>query len=307
MKHLLTLKDLNRGEISSIIKNAIKIKHKPQKYSKSLYQRTLLMMFQAPSLRTRISFEVAMNQMGGSAINYILSTSPWGQGKETIEDSAKVMSRYCDAIMARIYNHQDLEKMALNSSIPIINGLTNLSHPCQILGDFMTIVEKKRKLSGLKIAYIGDSNNNVTHSLLYGCSISGIDISIGCPKNKNFSPSPKVMKESRAFSESSGSKITITNKPSLAVKEADIIYTDSWMSYRINPKEKAKRIKVLKPYQVNKKLMNNAKPGTLFMHCLPALRNNEVTSDVIDSKNSIVFDQAENRLYVQKSILLYLM
>lgn len=307
MKHLLSIKDLKRAEISTIILHALKIKRNPQRYSKSLYQKTLLMMFQAPSLRTRLSFEVAMTQMGGNAINYDLSMSPWERGKETIEDSAKVISRYCDFIMARIYNHKDLEKLALNSSIPVINGLTNFEHPCQILGDFLTIVEKRAKLSGLKLAYLGDGNNNVTHSLLYGCSISGMDISISCPKSKNFSPLSKVVQESKKFAESSGSKVIITNQPRLAVKDADILYTDSWMSYRINPKEKNKRIKILKSYQVNKKLMNSAKPGTLFMHCLPALREQEVTSDVIDSKNSVVFDQAENRLHIQKSILLYLL
>ncbi|MBS3171676.1 ornithine carbamoyltransferase [Candidatus Woesearchaeota archaeon] len=305
--HILGIRDLSKKEILSLIKLAIDIKKTPKKYSNSLYEKTLLLFFEAPSLRTEISFETAIFQMGGEAIDYHTETSPWKIGKETLEDVAKVISQYCDIAALRIYSHEELLKFAKNSTIPIINAMDNFEHPCQILGDLMTIFEKKGNLKDLTLAYLGDSNNNVTHSLMYGCSKLGININIGCPNNKEFSPLPKVLKESKKLAKTNKCFMNIYNNPKEAVKNADIVYTDSFMSYHIKENEKKRRLKVLMAYQVNKTLMNHAKKHALFMHCLPATRGEEVTDDVIDGKRSIILQQAKNRLYTEKAILLKLL
>ena len=231
--HILGIRDLSKKEILSLIKLAIDIKKTPKKYSNSLYEKTLLLFFEAPSLRTEISFETAIFQMGGEAIDYHTETSPWKIGKETLEDVAKVISQYCDIAALRIYSHEELLKFAKNSTIPIINAMDNFEHPCQILGDLMTIFEKKGNLKDLTLAYLGDSNNNVTHSLMYGCSKLGININIGCPNNKEFSPLPKVLKESKKLAKTNKCFMNIYNNPKEAVKNADIVYTDSFMSYHI--------------------------------------------------------------------------
>ncbi len=303
MKHLLSIKGLKRKEIFDFIKKASLIKKNPKRFSNALEQKSLLMLFAKPSLRTRLSFEVAMTQLGGHAIFYSIADSPLGK-KETIADTAKTASRYCDAIMARLFEHTEIEDLARNSSIPVINGLTNLEHPCQILSDFLTINEKKGKLKGLKLAYVGDCNNNTTHSLLYGCALAGIHIAIASPKGKEFEANEKIFSEAQRIAKDS--KIESYHNAENAVKGADIIYTDSWMSYHIPKDDEVRRIKILKPFQVNSKLMSFAKKNAVFMHCLPAWRGYEVTSDVIDSNKSIVFDQAENRLHMQKAILLFL-
>ena len=298
MKHFSTLKDLSEKEILDLVNSSLRIKRYPRFYSKKMYMKNLLMIFEKPSLRTRVSLEVAMNQMGGNAINYDLTTSPLAKGKETIEDTAKVISRYCDLITARVYEHSTLEKLAANSSIPVINALSNFSHPMQIIGDLVTIKEKFGRLKGLNLAYFGDGNNNVTHSLLYACSKLGVNITVSCPKQ--LMPLNHVVKDAVKFSKRYNSKVLIEHDPS-KVKNQDIVYTDSWMSYHIKKSEKGKRIKLLKKYQVNKKILGKA----LFMHCLPAQRGYEVTADVIDGKQSIVLDQAENRLCSAKAILLW--
>ncbi|MEK6839596.1 MAG: ornithine carbamoyltransferase, partial [Nanoarchaeota archaeon] len=207
----------------------------------------------------------------------------------------------------RMHDHQAVLKFAKNSSIPVINGLTSEEHPCQILGDFLTIVEKKRKLRGLTLAYVGDANNNVTHSLLLGCAFMGMNIKIACPPSKEFLPHPHIIALAKKIAQKTKAKILFTQYAHEPVRDADIVYTDSWMSYRIQSSEEKHRNKVLKPYQVNPKLMKHAKKNAIFMHCLPAKRGQEVTSSVLDSKQSVVFDQAENRLHIQKAILLKLM
>ena len=305
MKHLLEIKTLDKKEIFKLLKKTKEIKRKPKKFYNKLLNKTLLMFFEAPSLRTRVSFEVAMNQLGGKAIYYDISTSPLGKGKETIGDTAKVISKYCDIAALRIYSHEDLIKFSKNSSIPIVNMMTNYEHPCQILGDLFTIQEKKKKLGNIKICYLGDSNNNVTNSLIFACSILNIKLSIGCPSQKEFNVRNDVLKE--AYKLGNKDLIKVYNDPLKAVKNSDFIYTDSYMSYRIPKNQEKRRVKILKPFQVNEKLMKYANNNALFMHCLPALRGQEVTKEVIDGKNSIVFEQAENRLYVQKAILLYLL
>ena len=290
--NLLSINDLSSKDILSIISLAEKIKKQPSKYNSKLKNKVLLDIFEKPSLRTRLSFEVAMYQLGGHTIFYDLGNSPLGKGKESIEDTSRVISRYIDVVMARLYSQQDLSNLAKYGSIPIINGLTDYEHPCQILGDLLTIKEKLKKLSNIKIAYIGDAKNNVTHSLMFACSKLKIKMSIACPKTMQ--PLIKVK------------GIEITQDVNKAVKDSDIIYTDSWMSYQIPKSEHNKRIKILKNYQVTSSIMNISKKA-LFMHCLPAQRGEEVTNDVIESKKSIVFDQAENRLHIQKAVLLWCM
>ncbi len=293
MKHFLDIGGLSKVELIGLLDLADKVKKNPAEYSKKLAGKSLLMMFEKPSLRTRVSFEVGMEQLGGHAIYYDLATSPMGK-KESVADTAKTASRYVNAIMARLYSHAQLLELAETSSVPVINALTNFSHPCQVLADLQTAREKKGKLEGQKWAYVGDANNNVTHSLMQACTLLGITLSIGCPKSSQ--PDPKVKK---------GSAV-ITQSAEEAVKGADVVYTDSWMSYHIPESEKASRIKLFKPYQVNKALMAHAKDA-VFMHCLPAQRGMEVTGDVIDGKQSVVFDQAENRLHAQKALLLMLL
>lgn len=306
-RHLLSITDVSKQKILKIIRKAVDIKRHPQKYQKALYEKTLMTFFQAPSLRTEVSFDVAMFQMGGEIVDYHSETSPWAKGKESIEDVAKVVSRYCDIIMIRMHDHKELIKFAKSSSIPVINGLTSQEHPCQIIGDLMTILEKKKKLSNLKIAYLGDANNNVTHSLLLASTIFGIDISIACPQKKECLPQQLVLKQAQSITKKTKSHIEVTSFPQQAVKNADVIYTDSWMSYHIKKSQEKRRIKILKKYQVNQKLMKYAKRDAIFMHCLPAKRGYEVTKEVIDGKQSVVFDQAGNRLYSEKAILLSLL
>ena len=285
MKHLLSLKNYSREEIQDFISLAEKIKRKPKKYSKKLQGKTLLMLFAKPSLRTHLSFDVAMYQLGGHAIFYDLSHSVLGE-KESIKDFSKVTSRYVNVIMARLYEQAQLEELAKYSSVPVINGLTNFSHPCQILGDLLTIKEHFRKLDGIKLIFIGDADNNITTSLIYACPKVGIKLNIICPKELK----PKIP-----------GKYSLSFNPKDA--KGDVIYTDTWYSYHVEKSQYAKRKKLLKPFQVNKKILGNAK----FMHCLPASRGEEVTDEVMDSKQSLVYDQAENRLYIEKAILLKLL
>ncbi len=294
-KDLLSVNDLSKKEILDVISLAEKVKKDPRKYYLKLKNKVLLDIFEKPSLRTRLSFEVAMYQLGGHTIYYDLSGSPLGKGKESIEDTARVVSRYVDVIMARLYSQDDLLKLAKHSSIPVISGLTDYEHPCQILGDLLTIKEKLKKLNNIKIAYFGDAKNNVTHSLIFACSKLGIKLSIACPKEMQ--PLSSVLGNSK--------NVEVTQEVSKAIKNANIVYTDSWMSYQIPKSQHVKRVKILMKYQVNSSLMEKA-PKSLFMHCLPAMRGEEVTSGVIDSKRSIVFDQAHNRLFIQKAILLKL-
>ena len=304
MKDLLSLRYWNKAMVDDLISHTYKIKKNPEKYSDTLKDKTMLMIFEKPSLRTRISFETGMTQLGGHAIFQDVKDAPLGE-KESIEDTAKTSSRYCDVIMARLFKQEYLEILANNAKVPVINGLTDIFHPCQILSDLFTIYEKKKKFKGLKLGYVGDGNNNITHSLLLGCSIVGIDISVGCPDK--YKPLWWVIDLAEKKAKKSGSKIEVINDAKKAVKDADIVYTDSWMSYHIPKTQEKERIKIFKPFQVNKGLMKHAKNNAIFMNCLPAMRGYEQTADVIDGKQSIVFDQAENRLHMQKTIILELL
>jgi ornithine carbamoyltransferase len=314
MKHLLDLDTLKPAEVGSIIDLAIEIKTlmktDPEKYKKSwghsLKRRTLLMLFEKPSLRTRISFEVGMTQLGGHAIFYSIKDSPLGK-KETISDTAKVVSRMCDIVMARLFKHKDIIELAKNSTIPVINALTDFSHPCQILGDLMTIREHFGKTEGLTLAYVGDCNNNVTHSLMHGCPLAGMNIRVAGPDSDLYQPLPKVTKKAMKLAKDAGTTVEVLSDPAAAVRNADVVYTDSWMSYHIPDEEREERLLTLMPYQVNAKLMKLAKKSAVFMNCLPAMRGEEQTAEVIDGPQSIVFDEAENRLHIQKAIMLKLL
>lgn len=300
-KDFLTLNDCTADDINYMLKLALDIKASPSKYSTTMSRKTLLMIFDKPSLRTRVSFEAGITQMNGHAIYYNVSTSPLGR-KETMADTAKTSSRYVDLIMARIGNHQDIQELAQNSDVPVINAMTNLAHPCQVLSDILTIYEKKGRLKGLKLAYLGCGNNNVTHSLLHGCAIAGMDISVGSPES-DF-PMAEVVETAK---KNSSGKVEVTSNAQKAVSSADVVYTDSWMSYHIPPEQMEARKQLYTPYQVNSELMKHAKPDAIFMNCLPAMRGMEQTAEVIDGPQSIVFDQAENRLHAQKALMLKLL
>jgi len=307
MRHLLTLKDWTPEQINEVIAMARAIKANPEKYEDALHRKTLCMVFEKPSLRTRLSFEAGMNQMGGHAIYFDTSTSPFGAGKETIADTVRTMERYVDIIMARMFKHEEVVEMASHSSIPIINALTDFAHPGQILADLQTIEEQKGHLSGLKLAYLGDSFNNVTHSLLFACPKMGIHLSIGCPAGKDYEPAADAFAAAQADAEKSGVSFRVTHDAAETVADADVVYTDSWMSYHI-PKEKAEeRTTLFGPYQVTMPLMQRAKPDAIFLNCLPAMRGMEQTAEVIDGPQSVVFDQAENRMHMHKALLLILL
>lgn len=261
------------------------------------------MIFEKPSLRTRLSFETGMTQLGGHAT--YLAPADIGMGKrELISDIAKVVSSMANIIMARTFNHTTVEELAKYSKVPVINGLSDLEHPCQILADLMTIWEVKGVLKGLNIAYVGDGENNVTHSLCLVAGILGMNFSYASPKK--FKMDAFILKKAKQYALKNGSKIIETDNPSVAVDNADVVVTDTWVSMG-DESEKEKRLKVFKKYQVNKKLMSYAKRGAIFLHCLPAYRGYEVTSDVIDGSQSVVFEEAENRLHVQKALLVYLL
>ena len=297
-KDLLTLDELSDGEIKKIIDLAIKLKknNRRGKDKPLLKNKTLAMIFEKPSTRTRISFDTGMYQLGGHSI-YLSSNELQLSRGESLEDTAKTMSRYVDLIMARVYDHKTLEILSNNASIPVINGLSDSFHPCQILADLMTIREKKKKLKGLKIAWIGDGNN-VCNSLIYGCAKSKIKITIATPNG--FEPDMNIVRKCKKYTD-----VTITNEPTLAVKDADIVMTDTFVSIHTKNPEQSR--KFLPKFQVNSSLMKKAKNNALFMHCLPAKRTHEVSEDVIDGPQSIVWDQAENRLHVQKALMLALL
>lgn len=295
MRHFLSTHDLTSGEIKKMFDLASKIKKNPKKYSTRMKDKTLAMIFEKPSLRTRVSFEAGMTQMGGHAI-YLGPNDIQMGVRETPGDIARNLERMTDIIMARVFEHQKLIDLSDKTKVPVINALSDLEHPCQAMADVLTILEKKKKLSGLKIAFVGDCENNVTHSLAILADKLGMKFSCA---------SPKGYEMKREIVEKLKNKPEETTDPKLAVKDADVVITDTWISMG-DEKEKKKRLKVFPPYQVNKKLMNFAKKDAIFMHCLPAYRGYEVTDEVIDGEHSVVFDEAENRLHAQKAIMLFL-
>jgi len=293
------MNDLSIKELESIIRETEKIKAKPENYRGKLKGKILLMLFEEPSTRTRISFETAMIQLGGNAIDINESMTQLRRG-ETIGDSARVLSRYSECILARVKKHETLEELAENSEIPVINGLSDLEHPCQVISDLFTIHEVKGGLEGITLAYIGDGNN-VCNSLLLGCSMAGINIKVASPKG--YEPAKDFVEKALCISKKTGSKIEIINDPKEAAKDASFLYTDVWVSMG-DESEEEERLEAFQGYQLNKEIVKLASSNCKIMHCLPAHRGLEITDEVIDGKNSIVWDQAENRLHAQKAILL---
>ncbi|HEX6294756.1 MAG TPA: ornithine carbamoyltransferase [Nitrososphaeraceae archaeon] len=300
-KHILSLQDLDLKEIISILDFAaiLKKENKMGLSRKLLEGKTLGMVFQKPSTRTRVSFEIGMFQLGGHAIYLGINDMQLSKG-ETIEDTARTLSLYLDCLMARVYDHHDLEKLSKYSSIPIINGLSDLFHPCQILADLLTIREYKKKFNGLNLAWIGDGFN-VCNDLLIGCAKTGINITAACPSG--YEPPEWIVNISKEEGTKTGSIIKVTNEPIDAVQEADIVATDTFVSLGKDNEKIIRETVFIPKYQVNSELIKHAKDDAIFMHCLPAKRGQEVTSDVIDGKLSVVWTEAENRLHVQKALL----
>ncbi len=303
-KSFLSLNDFSEDEFFQIfdLSESLKNKLKNGISHRLLDGKTLGMIFSKPSTRTRISFEVGIYQLGGIGM-FFNQNDLQLKKSENISDTAKVLSRFLNGIMIRTFEHQDVLDLAKYASIPVINGLTDLMHPCQVMADLFTILEKKKKLKGLKLAYIGDGNN-MAHSLLHGCSKVGMDISVASPKG--FQPNKMIVEEALGNAKKFNSKVEILIDPIEAVKNADVVYTDVWASMG-QESESQKRKEIFKAYQINKNLVMNAKDDYLFMHCLPAHRGDEVVNEIADSPNSVIFDEAENRLHVQKAIMALLM
>jgi len=298
MKSFVNLSDIDKKDLRKIIDYAKERKQKDKKNiesSKRLKGKTLIMIFEKKSLRTRISFELAMKQLGGEFLVLNLKDSHYSNGGESIHDTAKVISQYGDIVMMRANEHENFLKFQKYLDIPIINGLTNLSHPCQIMADVMTFEELKGPVKNRKIAWLGDGNN-VAYSLIEASVKFDFDLAIASPKK--LLPDKKILK----WAENKNKKILITQDPKEAVNLADCVMTDKWISMSDKSNKKQKR-KLLKPYQVNNKIMKLAKPDAIFMHCLPANRGDEVTNDVIDGQQSVVWLEALNRMHVQKSII----
>ncbi len=321
-RHFITLQDLDRPTILQLFRTASELKQErsasarpaathPRRGTSSaagtvpprpLAGKTLGLLFQKPSVRTRVSFEVGMAQLGGTSL-YIGPVELEGGKREAPKDVARVLSRYLDGIVARTFRHSEVEEMARYSDIPVINGLSDASHPCQALADLLTVQEKVGHLKGTQIAYVGDGNN-VCHSLMEGCALLGVHLAVAAPKG--YQPDPAVTQWAGQQAKRSGAKIEIFTRPSPAVRGASIVYTDVWTSMG-QEQEKARRQKAFRGFQVTSRMMKQAGRGALFMHCLPAHRGEEVSDEVMDSRQSIVYDQAENRLHVQKAILLMLL
>lgn len=303
-KSLIEIQHLGLDEINAIFDLSAKLKDERRKGIKHhvLEGKKLGMIFSKPSTRTRVSFEVGIYELGGTGL-FFNQNDMQLKKSESVSDTAKVLSRYLDGIMIRTFDHQDVIDLATYGTIPVINGLTDLHHPCQVLADLFTVLEVKKTLKGLKLAYIGDGNN-MAHSLLQGCSKVGMDISIASPSG--YKPLESVVNESKENAKVMGSKVEILDDPVAAVKNADVVYTDVWASMGQEKEAEERRKKFMK-YQVNPELVKHAKDDYIFMHCLPAHRGDEVVNEVADSANSVIFDEAENRLHVQKAIMALVM
>lgn len=298
MKNLLSITDI-KDDVSYIIDLAGKIKS-GEIADKPLEGKTLAMIFQKSSTRTRVSFDVGMYQLGGRAIFLSSNDLQMGRG-EPISDTAKVLSRFVDGIMIRAVEHDDVVELAKYSDVPVISGLTNLEHPCQALADMLTIKEHFGELKGKKICFVGDGNN-VCNSLMLIAPLLEMNMSVACPEN--YEPDEKILKIAAKYAEENNTEVTINNDINEALNNVDVVYTDVWVSMG-DELEKTRREHDLKPYQVNQKLMDLANEDAIFMHCLPAIRGQEVTSQVIDGPQSVIFDEAENRLHAQKAVLYY--
>jgi ornithine carbamoyltransferase len=303
-KDLLDVGAVPRSEVERLLTLAADLKNKQRRgiAHPLLKGRTLGLLFQKPSTRTRVSFEAGMHQLGGHALVLPMADIQLSRG-ESVADTARVLSRYLDGIVIRTYDHSTVEEWAREATMPVINGLTDLSHPCQALSDLLTIKEKKGKLKGVKIAYVGDGNN-VANSLIEAAAKMGMMITLGCPSG--YQPDQHVVDLARMEAAGTGAVIELGQDPYVAVKEADVVYADVWISMG-REREQARRLRVLAPYQVNSRLVAKAKPDAIVMHCLPAHRGEEITAEVLDGPQSVIIDQAENRLHMQKAILTQLL
>jgi ornithine carbamoyltransferase len=302
-KHFLSLADWSREEIELLFELAAAVKADPEQYRDALAGQSLAMVFQKASTRTRVSFEVGMYQLGGQALFLGANDIQLHRG-ETIADTAQVLSRFVHGIMARVFAHQDLLDLAAHGSVPVINGLSDLLHPCQALADYFTLRERRGELAGLKMAYVGDGNN-VAHELMYGAARLGMRFSIGCPAG--YEPNATVLRNATRAAQACGGPLPeVTADPLQAVAGADAVYTDVWTSMG-QEEESRQRLAAFQGYQVTPRLMAAARPEAVFMHCLPAHRGEEVAAEVIDGAQSVVFDESENRLHVQKAVLVTLM
>ena len=304
MKHLLSIADLSADEVWQILNLARQLKEEWQKGGNRpiLKGKTLGMIFQKPSLRTRVSFEMGMIHLGGQAL-YLSPAEIKLGARESVPDVARVLSRYVDGIMARVFAHSDIQELAAYSRVPVINGLSDYNHPCQALADLFTIWEKRGELKGVKLAYVGDGNNVAT-SLLFAATKVGMDMALASPEG--YELSDDVVELGREFAAQSGSKIELVRDPAAAVRGADAIYTDVWVSMG-QEEEAERRLKDFVLYQVNAALVAQARPDVIVMHCLPAHRGQEITNEVADGPGSVLFDQAENRMHAQKAVLALLM
>ena len=298
--NILSFADLSHADVIDLLDTASDLKEKRARgeMTEVLKNKTLAMLFEKSSTRTRLSFEVAMSELGGHAI--FLSTRDMQIGRgESIADTARVMSRYVSAIMARVYKHETLTELSNHSTVPVINALSDLEHPCQLLADLMTIRERKGTLEGLKFAWLGDGNN-VCNSAILACAITGMKISVACPKG--YEPDDAIIEKAKEL----GGYVEITQDPAKAAENAAVLYTDVWVSMG-DEEEAEQRLIDLKPYQINSKLLEHAEHDVVVLHCLPAHRGEEITAEVVDGPNSAVFDEAENRLHAQKALLLKLL
>ena len=307
VRHILKITDMTKEEITAVLDKAADLKAHPEKYATALKEKTLLMLFQKPSLRTRVSFETGMTQMGGHAIFYSIADSPLGV-KETFGDTGKVLSRMVDIIMARVNKRTDVSQLAEASTIPVINALDDWAHPLQMLADMLAIREhRKEGLTGLKMAYCGDLCNNVTYDLMRSAAVMGYEIRVAGPSGEGYDIEAPVLEECEALCKVSGGKVIVCKTAQEAVAGVDVVYADSWMSYGIPKDKMEERKKKFMPFQIDAKLMALAKPDAFFMNCLPAARGMEQTAEVIDGPQSIVFDEAENRLHTCKALMLFLL
>lgn len=299
---LVSIHDLPREEIAEILDLAARIKREPDAFSTALPNRTLAMIFEKPSLRTRVSFEAGMTQLGGHAI--YLGPADISMGKrESVADIARTLSGMADGIMARTFSHQAIVDLARHATIPVINGLSDHSHPCQALADFLTIRESLGRTEGITLAYVGDGNN-VTHSLMYAAARLGASVRVATPPG--YAPDPEVVRRARSDAAQTGATLIIGHDVDEAIQGADVVYTDTWASMGQEAEHDA-RVAVFRPFQINDRVMSRAAKGAIFMHCLPAHRGEEVTNEVIESGASVVFRQAANRLHAQKAVLVLLM
>ena len=301
-RHFLTLSELSTRDIEYIFELSARMKASPAKYRSSLRDKTIAMIFQKPSTRTRVAFETGIYQMGGNSLYLAPNDLQLGRG-ETVGDTAQVLSRIVDGIVARVFAQEDLEEMARSGSVPVINALSNRFHPCQALADYFTLGEKKGRLKGLKVAYLGDGNN-VANSLIEAGAKLGVHVSLACPEG--YEPDAEVLARARKAARKTRARIDVVRRPSQAVRGADAVYTDVWTSMGQEAEEQKRRL-IFQGYQVSARLFSQARPDAVFMHCLPAHRGDEVAGEVMDSTASIVFDQAENRLHTQKAILYLLL